>query len=131
MWLLAAPSVALATSELSLTYGADGMLTVVGDGWRPGQQLLVSLGNQSFSAHADSTGSFEVPTGLTSFQGTMAVHAPGALGRQPVRNDQLSAPNPLAVLFAQNLATGMTACVLAGALLGLLIPLVRRRSKAP
>ena len=130
------PCQALAAPEVSLDPAPDGTLTVVGNGWRPGQHLVVNLGRASFAALADSTGSFEVSTGLVSYQGPLAVHRPPTSSRAPARlgpaEDSL-APNPLAVLFAQSLVRGVGLVALLGGVLGLgtaVARSIRRRLQA-
>jgi len=103
---------ALAAAGVSLSPRPDGMLVLVGSGWRPGQQLVISLGTDTFPALADSSGSFEIPTGLLVSGGpplSITVHRPDAsalafaqLGSTPVPDG----PNPFAVLFAESLALG-------------------------
>jgi len=105
---------AFAAPVVSLSPKPDGTLVLVGSGWRPGQELVISLGTDQFPALADSTGSFEVPTGLLVSGGpplSMTVRRPDAsslafahLAPPPV----LDGPNPFALLFAQSLAMGAT-----------------------
>jgi len=111
MSLLASANAAAAAADVSLDPAPDGTLVLVGSGWRPGQQLVVSVGHDVYPAMADSTGGFEVRTGLA------ANAAPAAL---TVRRQDTSAlaqtrlsiaqrregAHPYAVLFAQSLATG-------------------------
>ena len=65
---------ALAAPDMSVQPAPDGTLLVVGNGWRPQHQLVVSLGHDRFRAFTDSTGSFEISTGLDSYLGAIAVH---------------------------------------------------------
>jgi hypothetical protein len=128
MAIVLSPGLALAAPEVSVDLSPDGTFTVVGNGWRPGQRLVVSLGRTSFAAWADSTGSFEVPTGLVSYQGPLEVHRPDqtalTMGRfGPAERPGL--PNPLAVLFAQGLVSGVELAALLGGLVGLGIAVAR------
>lgn len=110
--VLATAEVAFAASGVSLDPKPDGTLSLVGNGWRPGQELVVSLGTDEFPAVADSSGSFEIPTGLLVKGGpplSITVRrvdprslAFGHLGPPP----ELDGPNPFALLFAQSLASG-------------------------
>jgi hypothetical protein len=109
-WLLLTVSVvcsanpAMAASDVQLEHAPDGTLVVVGSGWPSGQELLVSLGDHRFEVQVDPGGEFEVPTGLASYQGSLAVHHLGAaqLALMPL----VAEPHPLAVLFAHALAQG-------------------------
>ena len=77
-----------------------------------GQELVVSLGTDAYPAVADSTGSFEVPTGLLVSNGpplsiTVRRADPSSLafahlGPPP----EVDVPNPFALLFAESLAMG-------------------------
>ncbi len=119
---VAGPSQALAAPEVSLGPAPDGTLTVVGNGWRPGQHLVVNLGRASFTALADSTGSFEVSTGLVSYQGPLAVHRPATSSLASARlgpAEDPVVPNPLAVLFVQSLVRGVGLVALLGGVVGL------------
>jgi hypothetical protein len=122
--LLGTASLALAVPLVSLDAAPDGTLRLVGNGWRPGQRLVVSVGPDLFAAVADSTGSFEVATGLTASAGppaTVSVRpqsrarlAFSSLGLPP----QAAEPNAWAVLFAQGLATGAGIFGFSAAVLG-------------
>jgi hypothetical protein len=112
--LLGFTGTALAAARVSLDPAADGTLILVGSGWRPGQQLAVSVGRDVYPAMADSAGSFEVRTGLPVTSGPPA---PIAVHREDTSALALAAlaiaspreePHPFAVLFAQGLATGAT-----------------------
>ena len=123
------PGLALAAPEVSLDPAPDGTLTVVGNGWRPGQRLVVSLGPCSFPAMADSTGSFEVPTGLASFHGPVAVHRQRVGTLAMVRlgpPDEPGRPNPLAVLFVQDVLSGIAVSLLVGSAAALAVAVSRR-----
>jgi hypothetical protein len=124
--ILGTSRLALAEPQIALTPAADGTLTLVGSGWRPGQRMVVSVGPDAFPALADSVGDFEIQTGLASTGGPlaqMAVHrqdAPMTLaapGRSP--SPQSDSPHPFAVLFAHSLMTGATFLGLSAAGLGL------------
>jgi len=121
-------SQALAAPEVSLDPAPDGTLTVVGNGWRPGQHLVVNLGRASFPALADSTGSFEVSTGLVSYQGPLAVHRPASSSLASARlgpAEDPVVPNPLAVLFAQSLVSGIGLAGVLGGVVGLAMAVAR------
>lgn len=107
------PGLAVAAPDLSLDPAPDGTLTVVGNGWRPGQHLVVSLGPSSYPAQADSTGSFEVATGLASFHGSLAIHRQLARARVGPP-DEPGPPHPLAVLFVQDVLSGLALSALVG-----------------
>jgi len=99
-------SCALAAPDVTLRHASDGAAVVLGSGWRPGQQLVVSLGQDRFTAYVDSGGGFEVTTSVIGYKGAVGIHRPdpqvmtfATLG--------LSESPPLAVLFAQSLAYGM------------------------
>ena len=120
--LSGAPRVALAAPDLSLHPAPDGSLTLVGNGWRPGQRLVVTLGPTRIAALADSTGSFEVPTGLGSYQGGLTVHRQNATAL--ARLDpalQPYVPDPLTVLFVRSLALGTALLTLFAASLGVAV----------
>jgi len=119
----AAPRVALAAPDVSLQAASDGTLSVIGNGWRPGQQLVVSVGSDTFAARTDSTGDFEVATGLASYQGQVAIHhSDPALPstQQPGPVDERYLPYAPAVLFAQSVAIGAALSALAAGGLALL-----------
>ena len=110
--LLGAVGSALAQAEVSLEPATDGTLVLVGNGWRPGQRLVVTVGHDVYPAMADSAGGFELRTGqaatgaapplLTVRRQELSTLAFAALGADP-RHDQ---PHPFAVLFAESLAMG-------------------------
>ena len=104
----------MAASDVQLKHAADGTLVVVGSGWPRGQDLVVSLGQQRFTVRVDTTGDFEVATGLTSYEGDLAIqHADAA----PPTVDPV--PHPLAVLFAQAVGQGFVLLTfLGGAAMG-------------
>jgi hypothetical protein len=125
---------ALAAADASLRSAADGTLVVVGQGWQPGQKLVVSLGRERFAAYTDSGGTFEVATGLTSYSGSIAVHRFDESGLAFAALDTMEtadAPSPMAVMFAQTLAEGAALfCIVAGVLMlgySAARPLRRRR----
>jgi hypothetical protein len=126
------PARALAAPEVSLQAAADGTLSVIGTGWRPGQQLVVSLGADSFPARADSTGSFEVMTGLAFYAGQVAIHRPDprpAVAARSAAPGEGYVPDPLAVVFTQGLAIGAALSTLAAA--GLAVVTLAARSLRP
>jgi hypothetical protein len=109
--LLGAVGSALAQAEVSLEPAPDGTLVLVGNGWRPGQRLVVTVGHDVYPAMADSAGGFELRTGqaatgaaplLSVRRQEVSTLALAALGADP-RRDQ---PHPFAVLFAESLAMG-------------------------
>jgi hypothetical protein len=120
---------AWAEPQISLDPAPDGTLVLVGSGWRPGQHMVVSVGQRDFPALADSVGEFEVPTGLVSSGGppaVLAIHRPEAqVAMAPASQAQTQAqaqaltqaavPHPLAVLFAQSLMTGSAFLALSAA----------------
>ena len=120
--------VAEAAPQVWLTHATDGTLIVVGDGWRAGQVLQVSLGRDHFPAYVDSAGGFEVPTGLAGSRGPLAVRAPRdfAFAELPTA-DAARTPNPLAIAFAQSLADGASLLFGVVALLSAAL-LVQRRA---
>ena len=105
-------NVAFAAAGVTLDPRPDGTVMLVGSGWRPGQELVVSLGTDAYPAVADSNGSFEIPTGLLVRNGpplsiTVRRVEPSALafarlGPPP----EVGSPNPFALLFAESLAMG-------------------------
>ena len=112
-------AVSHAATEVSVVPGADGTLLVTGSGWRPGQQLVVALGATQFPVRADSTGSFEVVTGIATYQGAVAVHHPGAAADHTfARLEGFAATPPLAVLFADSLARGGALLAVAAGVVG-------------
>jgi hypothetical protein len=122
-----APSQARAQPTVSLEPAPDGTLTLVGGGWRPGQELVVRVGQLAFAAQADLLGEFEVQTEMLSSTGPpglLSVQRPkpaelafAKLGPPAAANDRA---HPYAVLFAQALATGAGMFALGGGGLGLL-----------
>jgi hypothetical protein len=115
VWVTA--SSALAQPEVSLAPAADGSLVVVGNGWRPGQRLAVSVGQDVYPIFADSAGGFEVATGQAGpIDQPLRVHrldiaAPAMARLQyalefPPDTAPTSAPNPLAVVFAESVLSG-------------------------
>jgi hypothetical protein len=110
-WLGTA-ELAFAASGVSLNPAPDGTIKLVGSGWRPGQQLVISLGTDEFPALADAAGSFEIPTGILARGGlplSMTIRRPEtnalafATAAPPAA---LDVPNPFALLFAESLAMG-------------------------
>src|ERR1051326_5201670 len=107
---LAAPSgTALAASDVQLEHASDGTLVIVGSGWHRGQDLVISLGKQRFTVRVDSSGEFELLTGLATFRGELAVHhaqAPAlAFAALPAAADAQA--TALAVDLARSVAEGM------------------------
>jgi hypothetical protein len=110
--VLGPTGVAFAAAGVTLDPKPDGTLMLVGSGWRPGQELVVSLGTDAFPAVADASGSFEIPTGLLVKNGpplsiTVRRADPSSLafanlGPPPA----VDVPNPFALLFAESLAMG-------------------------
>jgi hypothetical protein len=114
---------ASAASDLELEHAPDGTLVVVGSGWHRDEELVISLGQQRFSVRVDSSGDFELATGVTSYQGDLAVHhiADRELALLP-----LAEPHPLAVLFARTVAEGLVLLVFAVGMAMLVAGLARR-----
>jgi hypothetical protein len=114
---LGTADLALAAAAVSLDPRPDGTLVLVGSGWRPGQELVISLGTDAFPALADATGSFEIPTGLLVTSGpplSITIRHPDASSLafthlSPAPEQSLDSPNPFAVLFAESLAMGAKA----------------------
>jgi hypothetical protein len=95
---------ALAAPQASFDFAPDGTLVVVGNGWRPAQVLVIRLGSGRFVAYTDSSGEFEVPTGLATYMGPLSIHRQElASSIASPASDQL---HPFAVLFAQSLVQG-------------------------
>ena len=123
---------AFAEPLVSLEPATDGTLLLVGKGWRPGQKLVVSAGRDLFPATADGAGDFEVATGLPAAVGpgtrlSVKRQDPSLMAMAQLIVPPLTqAPNPLAVLFAQSLATGAELLALSGVALGLLRVGIRR-----
>jgi hypothetical protein len=117
--LFGAAGTALAQAEVSLEPASDGTLVLVGNGWRPGQRLVVTVGHDVYPAMADSAGGFELRTGqavtgtapplLSVRRHNVSTLAFAALGAD-ARRDQ---PHPFAVLFAESLAMGAALFALA------------------
>jgi hypothetical protein len=144
-WLLLAAlwttpaSVALGEPIVSLESASDGTLTLVGRGWRSGQSLVVSIGQDVFPALADSVGDFEIQTGLSDSGGPLGPLTIRHPERETLAFGRLGPPgepdlpHPFAVLFAQSLAMGAGLCALTGAGLGLAFmttrPLRSRRNR--
>ena len=103
--MLCAANPAQAASDVQLKHASDGTLLVVGSGWPRGQTLVISLGVRRFDVHVDSSGDFEVATGLASFQGDLAVHRADFSSQNFV--SLASEPSPVAVLFARSVADGL------------------------
>jgi hypothetical protein len=104
--------IAAAQPQVSLDASPDGTLTLVGDGWRPGERLVVSVGRQVYPASADTTGSFEVRTGLAPGgpPAPVAVHRQADLAAAFARlgpSEAADRPHPFAVLFAKALVSGI------------------------
>ncbi len=115
--LLVAPATAQAASDLSLHRAADGTWIVVGSGWHPAEQVLVTAGQARFVALTDGAGDFEVATGLSSYPGPVSVHHQ-LVSDMPMLALAPPAPHPLALALVQGLAEG---AALLGAGLGLLL----------
>ena len=116
-----------AASGLELRHAPDGTWHVIGTGWRPGDQVEVSLGVARFPAYVDDAGDFEVATGLTT-TADVAVHRPVA--REPAMLSLNSEPNPLTVALVQGLTEGAALTALSSGLLLLLVVGVRRWRQA-
>ena len=108
-------NVSMAAPQASLEASPDGTLRVVGDGWRPGDQLALIFGQHRFEAFVDSAGGFEVTTGLPQLQGALAVHHVARMEATTFTTPQV---HPLAVWFAQSLLLG---CTYAGVLVSLAV----------
>lgn len=127
--VLCVPTPALAAQEAALQSAPDGTLIVVGTGWHPLEDVVVTLGDERFMAYTDSTGTFELYTGLSTFEGALTVRRAEGSALPPVGS---SKPHPLAVLFAESVAQGtalLAVCVVAFAALSLSArTLLRKRS---
>jgi hypothetical protein len=125
VWVTAGSTVA--QPLVRLDSASDGQLVIIGDGWRPGQKLVVSLGRDVFPAFADSAGEFEVLTGLSgSTSLPLSIrHLESALPAMAELTE--TAPNPLAVAFAEDVLAAATAVALAFAGLGAIV--LARRSR--
>jgi hypothetical protein len=129
--LLGSAGTALAQAEVSLQPATDGTLILVGNGWRPGQRLAVTVGHDVYPAMADSAGGFEVRTGqaatgsteptLSVRRQTTSTFAFAALSAGPPRDE----PHPFAVLFAQSLAMGTALFALSAGGIGVLLVTAR------
>lgn len=124
--LLAHAQVTLAAPQASVEPGANGMVRVVGNGWRPGDQLALTLGQNHYDAFVDSAGGFDVATGLPRLQGALAVHHVARMEATTITSPPAS---PLAIWFAQSVLMG-AAYVGALACLGLVARQVLRRRYA-
>jgi hypothetical protein len=107
------PAQALAQPTVSIEPEADGTLTLVGGGWRPGQELVVRVGELAFAAQADLLGEFEIQTEMLSSAGPpglLSVHRPKPAELAFARLDSPAVTHdgahPYAVLFAQAMAAG-------------------------
>jgi hypothetical protein len=141
---LGTAELALAMAAVSLTPATDGTVTLVGSGWRPGQQLVISLGGDEFRAEADAAGNFELSTGLPARGGlplsmTIRREEPNALAfarlGPPPPELEANGKNPFALLFAESLATGAQFLAVGAGGLGLATLAtralrVRRRARA-
>jgi hypothetical protein len=133
--VLSGPAVdALAAPQASFELADDGTLVLVGNGWRPAQELVINLGSGRFVAYTDSGGEFEVPTGLATYKGALSIHRKelSALSMAPLAIPQTTdEPHPLAILFAQGLARGAALFALSAAAGAVLFvtarPLFRKR----
>ena len=102
--LLLPANAAWAASTVDLKHASDGTLLVVGEGWRPGA-LVVTLGQDRFTAQVDSAGDFEVATGLTLGRGPLALHH--VQGTEMPMLALESSPSPLSVALVEGLADGL------------------------
>ena len=117
--IIAAPwNVALAAPEVGVAHAPDGTLLVVGSGWRPNQQLVVNVGVDRFPAYVDSAGEFEVSTGLATKPADVSVHRPQHSEMSFAALEAPAQANPLAILFAQSLASGVAVLLLCAVALG-------------
>jgi hypothetical protein len=117
-------SSALAQQEVSMTPGADGNVLLVGNGWRPGQRLVLTVGRDVYPAFVDSAGGFEVATGTAPLAGQVVLVRPLAASATPAMArldlETEPGPNPFAVLFAESLLAGGGLLVGVGGGLGLI-----------
>jgi len=118
-WLLAStsPGLVWAEPDVSMSGADDGTVLLVGSGWKPGQQLLVSVGREIFPTQADTAGGFEIHTTLPfdATSGAALSVRPfasslnfAALPPAPLAPAAPPTPHPLAVLFAHAVADGAT-----------------------
>jgi hypothetical protein len=127
VWVcLSEPSSALAASDVQLKHAADGTLVVVGSGWHHGQLLVIDVGQQQFKVRTDTSGDFELATGLSASSGKLAVHHVAATSELAFAAIGAATPSPFAVLLAWSVAEGVA---LLAALTGLMLLVagVRRR----
>jgi hypothetical protein len=118
---------AQAASDLQLLHGPDGTWHVIGTGWRPGDQLEVSVGVSRFATYVDGAGDFDVPTGLTTM-GQVAVHH-ATEGRMAM-GSLATETNPMAAVLVQGLAEGAAIMSLSVGLLLLGLGIRRWRQAA-
>ena len=125
--LVCTAGTALAQPDVSLEPTADGTLLLVGNGWRSGQRLVVSVGHDLYPAVADSAGGFEVRTGQplsNAANATLSVRREDSstLGLVPLRVVPMpDQPHPFAVLFAQSLMMGAVFLTLSAGSVGILL----------
>lgn len=125
--LLLPAQAVLAASTVELKHASDGTLVIVGEGWRAGP-LVVSLGQDRFTAYVDSAGDFEVRTGLTLAQGPIAVHHAQPSDMAMLALDVApSPPSPLAIALIEGLADGVRSVAAIGAVAFVLLVAIRRR----
>lgn len=103
-----------AASDLELRHAPDGTWHVIGSGWRPRDQVVVSMGVARYPADVDGAGDFDVPTGLTTYQRPLAVHHVPAMNLAT----RTTAPSSLAAVLVHGLAEGAAIMSL---MLGLLL----------
>jgi len=125
-------SSASAEAEVAMSPAADGTLLLVGNGWRPGQQLALSVDDDVFPALADSAGGFEVRTGVpagVSATPRLTVRrldtSGPAFARLLPTAEPPPTPHPLAMLFAESLAMGAIVFALSAGGLGVLTVALR------
>jgi len=117
VWLLVSTGPVWAEPDVSMRGADDGTVLLVGSGWKPGQQLIVSVGREIFPTQADTAGGFEIHTTLpfdaTSGAALSVRPLSGTLNFAPLPPAPVvaaapPAPHPLAVLFAHAVADGAT-----------------------